>query len=56
MNVSIIVQIIEAFENILKDSGNGGFVQDACFTVGSLHFVLDYVQQASHLNKSIQYN
>ena len=51
MNVAIIVEIIKAFENVFEDSSNGGFVQDTRFTIGGLHFVLDYVQQASHLNK-----
>ena len=49
--MAVVVQIIESFENILEDSGNGGLVQNPRFTIGGLHFVLDYVQQASHLNK-----
>ena len=52
VNVTIVVQIIKAFEHIFEHSGNGGFIQDPCLTIWGLHFVLDYIQQTSHLNKS----
>ena len=53
MNVSIVMQIFEPFEHVLKNCSDGGFIQNPSFTIRCLHFVLDYVQQTSNLCVSL---
>ena len=53
VNVSIVMQIFEPFEHVLKNCSDGGFIQNPSFTVRCLHFVLDYVQETSNLRVSL---